>query len=135
MKKFIVLIIAGTVIMSCNNQNPKNQKTETKTEENTKPADNDNSGNAPEPPPDYKNTTSETNTGNSSKWSSADENRFMRDCESTASPKVGAARANEYCDCMLQKIKDLYSSYEQADRELGRNETEMNRLADDCNNQ
>lgn len=58
----------------------------------------------------------------------------MSDCEGTAKQNVGAARANEYCDCMLQRMKKMYSSYTEADRDLaGATQDEINKLAAPCN--
>ena len=71
---------------------------------------------------------------NGAGWSRSDENKFMDDCEGTAKVNVGAARANEYCDCMLQRMKRKYSSYREADRDLaGATQDEINKLAAPCN--
>ena len=71
---------------------------------------------------------------NGSGWTKSDESRFMSDCEGTAKQNVGAARANEYCDCMLQRMKKMYSSYTEADRDLaGATQDEINKLAAPCN--
>ena len=75
-----------------------------------------------------------TNDNDSQGWSKSDENRFMNDCEGTAKENVGAARANEYCDCMLQRMKKMYSSYKEADDDLkGATQEEINKLAAPCN--
>jgi hypothetical protein len=71
-----------------------------------------------------------------STWSVNDENKFMKDCEGTATQSVGAARANVYCDCMLQKVKKLFSNYIEADRGLLKlPEGQVNKMASDCNGQ
>ena len=129
MKKVLLLLVAGSVMLACNNKK-EDSKTETKTEEKTTTAP-DTSTNVPPPVTTTNDNTSTITSG----WSTSDENRFMRDCESTATPKVGAERANVYCDCMLQKIKGLYNSYMEADRGLANDEAAMNRLAADCNAQ
>ena len=68
-------------------------------------------------------------------WTRTDENKFMSDCEGTATPNVGAARANEYCDCVLQKLKKMYSSYTDANNDLQSpgSEAKMTKLTDACN--
>jgi len=77
------------------------------------------------------------NTGNNttgSEWTKRDEDRFMDDCESEARKNVPAARANRYCDCMLQKSKRLFSSYLEADRGLTQLPAdELQGMVDDCN--
>jgi hypothetical protein len=74
------------------------------------------------------------NNNTQSGWTSSDESKFMSSCEGTASKNVGAARANQYCDCMLQKLKNSFSSYDEANRGLGnKSQEEINQLAADCN--
>ncbi len=69
-------------------------------------------------------------------WTRSDENKFVAECFGTASKNVGETRANQYCDCMLDKIKKMYSSYNEANLKLGRmSQDQINRLAEDCNNQ
>lgn len=128
MKKILVLLVAGSVLFACNNKK-EDSKTETKTEEKTTTPDTTTQV----PPP--VSTTDENISTTTGGWSTSDENRFMRDCEATAAPKVGTARAFEYCDCMLKKIKGLYNSYMEADRGLANDEAAMNRLAAECNAQ
>jgi|SRR5687768_5915322 len=74
------------------------------------------------------------NTNNTEGWSPADERRFMNDCVPEASAKVGSVRANQYCDCMLQKIKGLYSSLTEANNrytELPSDQAQA--MMNDCN--
>lgn len=84
-----------------------------------------------------KGITGNTNTdNNTSNWSRTDENRFMSDCEGTARQNVGAQRANEYCDCMLQKVKRIFSSYVEADKGLLQMpKDELDAMVNDCNGQ
>jgi len=119
-------MVAGSIMISCENKKT-DSATDTKKEEKTTTTDNTTS----DPLPVTNDNTNTTTT--TSGWSSSDENMFMRDCESTATPKVGAARANEYCNCMLQKIKGLYNSYTEADRGLANDEAAMDKLANECN--
>ncbi|HMK27217.1 MAG TPA: hypothetical protein VK483_14390 [Chitinophagaceae bacterium] len=74
------------------------------------------------------------NTNNTEGWSQADENKFMDECESEARKNVPAARANQYCDCMLQKTKRRFSSYLEADRGLLQmQEDELKSWTNECN--
>lgn len=67
-------------------------------------------------------------------WSGNDETRFMNDCESSARQNVSAQRATQYCDCMLQKVKKLFSSYAEADKGLLQmSKDELNSMVEDCN--
>jgi uncharacterized lipoprotein NlpE involved in copper resistance len=78
------------------------------------------------------NNNNDDNTGAS--WSIYDESRFMSDCEGTARQNVGAQRAREYCDCMLQKVKRIFSSYAEAERGLLQMpKEELDAMADECN--
>ena len=130
MKKLLFVLLATSVFISCDSN--KKTKDEAKTEKTTTESTTETKNDAT----DNNTTTVDDNkTSTSSGWVSADETRFMTDCEGSATPKVGAARANEYCDCMLQKIKANYKSYVEADRELTRNEAEMQKLVDACNGQ
>ncbi len=72
------------------------------------------------------------NTNTNKGWTASEEKRFMDECEGSARPNVGAARANEYCDCMLQKTKRVFSSYAEADRGLTQL-PELQSMIDDCN--
>ncbi|MBI5857213.1 MAG: hypothetical protein HZB42_06150 [Sphingobacteriales bacterium] len=76
-----------------------------------------------------------TNNGNDrAVWSRTDESRFMRDCEGTARQNVSAQRATEYCDCMLQKVKKIFSSYVEADRGLLQMpKDELDAMVNECN--
>jgi hypothetical protein len=67
-------------------------------------------------------------------WSRSDENKFIDECAGTATKNVGEERANQYCKCMLNKMKREYSNYAEAERALSRmTQDQINRLAEDCN--
>ena len=71
---------------------------------------------------------------NNSSWSRSDENKFIDECAGTATKNVGEERANQYCKCMLNKMKREYSNYAEAERALSRmTQDQINRLAEDCN--
>jgi hypothetical protein len=75
-----------------------------------------------------------SNTNNTEGWSQADENKFMEECADEATKNVGAARASQYCDCMLQKMKKMYSNYDEANRKLAsKSQEDINAMAADCN--
>lgn len=75
-----------------------------------------------------KTSGEDDNSGGS--WSRADEQSFMDECENTASAKVGATRANQYCECMLGKLKRAASSYAEANRMSA---SELQSMVNDCN--
>jgi hypothetical protein len=133
MEKIIILLIAGSFVIACNNR--QGTKTESTVETNKKtdstPANNNNNdNNVALPPSEIKPSPEENNTSN---WSEEDENRFLRSCVGSAKLKVNAVRANQYCNCMLEKIKMEFSSYAQANRELSYDTAKMNRMVDECN--
>lgn len=135
-------MLTASLFVACNSKNSKdkddrnsNKEKDDYSNSNDKKEDSKGDKDA-----DYNNDKKE-NTDNTSKnddsdagWSRSDENKFMDDCEGTAKQNVGAARANEYCDCMLQRMKKMYSSYTEADRDLaGATQEEINKLAAPCN--
>jgi hypothetical protein len=134
MRKLLIVLLSVSILTACNNK--QGTKTETKTQEEKKTGDNDDKTKTPDntaiPPTDVT-PSSDDHSSSSGKWSESDQNRFMSSCESTATPKVGAARANEYCNCMLGKLEKSFSTYAEADRELTIDEARMNRMVDECN--
>ena len=67
-------------------------------------------------------------------WTRSDENKFIDECAGTATKNVGEERANQYCKCMLNKIKKEYATYAEAEKALGRmTQEQINRIAEDCN--
>jgi hypothetical protein len=140
MKKVLIFLMAISLLTACNNdKNAKVDRDKTSTDKDDYRKDDkkdvdDRDKEKDDTKSDVKETREDTDTDKSESWSRSDENKFMDDCEGTAKANVGAARANEYCDCMLQKIKKMYSSYIEADRKLaGSSQDEINRLASDCN--
>lgn len=139
MKKVLIFFMAISLFTAC--KNDKNGKTKTdKNSTDTRNKDdykNDDKS-SDEKSSDEKSTDNKDSRDNDNtpSWSKSDEGKFMDDCEGTAKQNVGAARANQYCDCMLQKIKTMYSTYSEADRKLaGSSKDEINKLAEDCNRQ
>ena len=77
------------------------------------------------------NDDDENNTGG---WTRSDENKFVNECSGTAAPNLGEARASQYCNCMLKKMKREYPSYAAAEKALqGMSQEEIKELAADCN--
>lgn len=74
------------------------------------------------------------NNSGGSGWTRSEENKFVDDCVGTAKQNVGLSRATDYCNCMLDKVKRLYSTYSEAERELGHaTQDDIRRLAAGCN--
>ena len=85
-----------------------------------------------DPPTDIPSPVYNVTTGY--QWTTDDENKFLVECQGTAVQNVGADRAVQYCDCMLQKIKMSFTSYEDANSKLGNlSQEEVNAMAADCN--
>jgi len=138
MKKVLIFIMAVGLLTACKddkNSKDKDGMTTTKDKDDygkkdDKMDDSKDTKNSDDKMTDDSKSDDNVGTG----WSKSDENKFMDDCEGTAKVNVGAARANEYCDCMLQRMKKMYSSYAEADRELaGATQEEINKLAAPCN--
>lgn len=78
------------------------------------------------------NNGSTNNNGNG--WTQAQRSEFVRDCKSEAIKNVGAQRAQVYCECMQQKIENLFSTYAEANTELTKlTQAQIQELASDCN--
>jgi len=137
MKKVLIFFLAVSLFAACNNdKNGKDTKDADKTSTDSRDKDDYKKDEKKDDDTKKEETKSDDDSRDSEDWSKSDENKFMDDCEGTAKENVGAARANEYCDCMLEKIKKMYSSYTEADRKLaGSSQAEINKLAADCNGQ
>ena len=63
------------------------------------------------------------NTTTVHNWSSSDENQWMSICTSPLIQKMGEQGANRYCSCIMDKLKVMYSSFQdmnsKASRETG----------------
>jgi len=153
MKKLLMLLFVAGLVMACNNdkggkensdkstgtnrekddyRNADNKTKQTAPDANTSATGEDNKTSGQD---DSKNGWDDTKSRTG--WVDADQTRFMKDCERTATRNVGAARANEYCDCMLQKLMKLYPTYTTADRELAEPaaKSKLDAMVADCNNQ
>lgn len=131
--RMIIVMIAAGFILSCNDEKTSQEtKTDKTTQEDRKSSENTSDTTTRQ----SKANNSGWDEENVSKgWAEAEENRFMSDCQSTASKKVTAAQAYVYCDCMLQKIMKRFESYAIANRELSGSDEEMDELAQKCNSQ
>lgn len=152
MKKLLILFVAAGLLASCNNdkkETDKNKSTVTNREKDDyRRNDSKNTGTTDadetkQPAADENNTPVTTtgkedwgNTKNTGGWSASDAKRFMNDCERTARKNVSAARANQYCDCMLQKLVTMFPTYADADRELAGNaKDKLSGMVAECNSQ
>lgn len=133
MKKLLMFLMAVSLLTACNNDKKPTRDKDDRSSTRDKD-DYRNSDDKTDSKDDRDQDDTRTNDNDSQGWSKSDENRFMDDCEGTAKENVGAARANEYCDCMLQRMKKMYSSYKEADDDLkGATQEEINKLAAPCN--
>ena len=141
MKKVLIFILAFSVFAACKNEKNSKAKNSGSSQQND---DYRNSNDTKADKSSELNSNTDAGKENEESlsqsddvgagWSSTDENHFMNTCESTAKENVGAARANEYCDCMLQRMKKKYASYIAANRDLeGATQDEINKLAIPCN--
>lgn len=141
MRKLLFLFAAGLIITSCNGLKKKTADKDTDdTEETTKKKKTSDDDINIDDTKTKKNTDeddkapkkhSDDDEGGS--WSSSDERKFMDECTGTAAPKVGEARAKEYCTCMMGKAEKHFSSYSEAN--TGMSTTQLNSWAAECNNQ
>lgn len=128
-----MFLMAVSLLTACNNDKKPTRDKDDRSSTRDKD-DYRNSDDKTDSKDDRDQDDTRTNDNDSQGWSKSDENRFMDDCEGTAKENVGAARANEYCDCMLQRMKKMYSSYKEADDDLkGATQEEINKLAAPCN--
>lgn len=120
--------MAFSLLTACKDKKEADaKKTETKSTDDYRSGDNLNSK-------EKEKKDKPENSINSSLWDIEDENKFITDCEITASENVGLSRAKEYCRCMLGKIKEMYSSYEIAEEKLNTiSKEDLSKLASDCN--
>lgn len=128
MKKLLMILMAFSLLTACKDKKEADaKKTETKSTDDYRSGDNLNSK-------EKEKKDKPENSINSSLWDIEDENKFITDCEITASENVGLSRAKEYCRCMLGKIKEMYSSYEIAEEKLNTiSKEDLSKLASDCN--
>lgn len=130
-----MLLIASCVIISCNNKKTTKEesRTDTTKAKTTSTTDSKSQNDNDKPATDVTNNDASNNISTEMGWSEDDKTRFMYECETTAKPRVGATRANEYCNCMLEKLQGRYKSYAEANRETSRSEEDMNKFVDECN--
>ena len=135
MKKLLILLTAFTLFASaCNNKGggDRTKSATTESKDGDKKDSKDDKNNSDED----KTSSSDDKSTSKDGWTAREEDKFLDECIGSATPNVGKARAEEYCDCMLKKMERLYSSYEECDRVL-RNATQddITELAKECNGQ
>lgn len=139
MRKLLILFIAASLFTACNNDKKDSRRSSDRDREKddyrSRDDDKGDTRNA-----DYKDDKDSRdredtrNTDDGGGWSRSEENKFVDDCVAEAEKNVGGSRASEYCDCMLGKLKRMYSSYKEAERELANiTQDEVTQLAADCN--
>ena len=142
MKKVLIFVMAVSLFPACkNDKNSKDNRNGSKEKDDYRNGDGKMNDSKDSKNADFTNDDKKENTDNvrssddsGAGWSKSDENKFMDECEGTAKENVGAARANEYCDCMLQRMKKQYSTYAEANQDLaGATQEEINKLAAPCN--
>jgi hypothetical protein len=137
MKKiFAFTLAAAFMISSCNNnkngkdQNPGNR-------EKDDYGKSENTGKMEEPKSDEKmvNTDDSQSSSLISGWPQVERDAFISNCERTAIGK-GSSRsvAENYCDCMLNKMETLYPDINEAAKltEEELRSPEMEKMAKDC---
>ncbi len=121
MKHLLILLVAFSLITSCNNNNKKNdprgydprEKDDYRSQDKT---DEDNN--------DKKNTDFNDNES----WSAADIRKFNNLC--LQSVKNDEELADKFCPCVLEKMQKKYSSYE--DLDTRGTEAEGKRIGEEC---
>lgn len=152
MKKLLFIFLAFGLFIACNNDKGVNRKDRSdryqddyrnRNDESDKNKDNSNddrdrNNNMDDPKKDMNNNEADApvdndRTANSGgKWGSAEEEAFSTNCVSSAvSSGLARSRAQNYCDCMLQKIERKYPNPADA-VELDENSSLMKQWAEDC---
>ncbi len=54
------------------------------------------------------------NSHTASSWSVSDESQWMKACTTPLIKSLGEERATNYCSCVMDRLKELYSSYDEA---------------------
>lgn len=152
MRKLLILFFATSLFVACNNNKKDDRRSDRdrdreRDDYRSRDDDRDKDSKDADYRDDRDSRDKDNNTDRDSRdsdrdkdyssggWTSREESKFVDDCIAEAVKNVGSrSRATDYCECMLGKLKGMYSSYEEADRELGKaGQEEINRLAADCN--
>ena len=106
MKKVMILLLVTGFLTACkNDSNDNKNKAQTRAKDDY--LSNNTNSERKAAADDKKGWGDKENKQN---WSASDKKNFMDECVGEASKKVSAARANQYCDCMLQKFITIYPS-------------------------
>ena len=74
------------------------------------------------------------NKENKQSWTASDKKKFLNGCKGEAIKNVSADRANQYCDCMLQKFITIYPSLTELNLDQSSAaKARMDRLIKECN--
>jgi hypothetical protein len=110
-KLLLILTVVGLFVAACNNNKGKDNANRNNREKDNylnNNGDNDKDNN--------------TSTGN---WSSAEKQRVLNDCiEEMIGDEIDKTSARNYCNCVLEKTMQKYSSIEKADEMATEGEAE-----------
>lgn len=129
MKKILMLLLVTGMFTACKNDTNNKKKVESRAKDDYL-RNNSKSG---------INTTTDSKKGwgdkeNKQSWTASDKKSFMNECEGESIKNVSAARANQYCDCMLQKFITIYPSLTELNSDQSSAaKARMDRLIKECN--
>lgn len=133
MKFLLSFSVCLFFLFSCKNEKDKTAtpevttdtvQKENKSTTNTSTIQNTDKGDSTAPPVRTDAGTQPVNENNttdapvSTGWTATDEADFINECKPGAIKKIGDARANDYCNCILEKMKATYASYIEANKAL-----------------
>ncbi|MBL7729537.1 MAG: hypothetical protein JNM88_00035 [Chitinophagaceae bacterium] len=121
MKQFLVLLLAFSLVTGC-----KDNKKPTGRDDRNKDDYGDNSGKEDDKGDKDDSRNTDFNGGES--WSSADINRFNRECEKSLNGND--EMIEKFCPCVLEKMQKRFSSF--ADANTAGTEAEGEKMAKDC---
>ena len=141
MKKIFLFMLAAFMLTSCDSFKGSNSKDDDTEEEEPKKKkkknvdeededDEEDNDDEPQTKKKKKPSDEEEDLDNEDKgWTKQDEKTVLDQCVSVAEKK-NPAKAEAYCECMLNKVKKLYSNMNEFDRKL--TTEKANELAVDC---
>lgn len=152
MRKFLLYFVAVFMLASCDNLKAKNSESDEKEKTSKKikkPLDDEEDEDQEEDDTrskkkkkakddeeyindeDNSEDEDESNYRKSSSkgWSSAEKNTFMSTCVDGAKSSMGQSKATSYCNCMMDKIEEIYPDANDAEK---MDQQKMMEMAQDC---